>query len=254
MRRTSIAAAVACIFAISAALHAAPAAEEKAKGVSPADFFVDPASVDLQRYLAPPPAQDSAQTQKEFAEIRHLQETRTPEREKIAQDDQVETVFAVVRDGLGPHFTAQDLPVTAVFFQQLLAVEGKVVDPAKDAWARKRPAVIDSTIKPCVKPSTSGSYPSGHTTVAYMTALVLSDLLPEHRAEIFESASRFAESRIICGVHYRSDIEASKTAAAVIIMQARTNPAFQKGFTQSKAEMRRVLETGKLAERAPDGH
>jgi acid phosphatase (class A) len=209
--------------------------------------FADPAKIDLRLYLAPPPAVDSAQTRAELAEIHAIEKTRTPEREKIARDDQTETVFAVVRGDLGPDFTEAKLPVMAAFFKKLIADEDPIIDPAKNAWARPRPAVADPTIKVCVKPSTSGSYPSGHSTVAYMTALVLSDMLPERRGVIFDDATRFAESRVICGVHYRSDTVASRTAAAVIVMQARANPTFQKEFAAAKAEVRKILAADKAA-------
>lgn len=229
------------IAALLAGVAAAFAAETKAAN------FVDPAKLDLRTLLPPPAAADSAQTKAELAEIHAIEKTRTPEREKIAQDDQTETVFAVVRGDLGPDFAEAKLPVAAAFFKKLLADEGVIVDPAKDAWARPRPAVADPTVKVCVKPSASGSYPSGHSTVAYMTALVLSDMLPEQRAVLFDDAARFAESRVICGVHYRSDTVASRTAAAVIVMQVRSNPAFQKEFAAAKAEVRKVLAVDKAA-------
>jgi acid phosphatase (class A) len=233
------------VFAVAILLTGAPAAfAAEGAGTFAAEGagnFADPAKLDLRLFLAPPPAADSAQTKMELAEIHAIEKTRTPEREKIAQDDQTETVFAVVRGDLGPDFTEAKVPVAAAFFKKLLADEGLIVDPAKDSWGRPRPAVADPTIKVCVKPSTSGSYPSGHSTVAYMTALVLSDMLPEQRAAIFDDAARFAESRVICGVHYRSDTAASRTAAAVIVMQVRANPAFQKEFAAAKAEVRKVL-------------
>jgi acid phosphatase (class A) len=227
-----------------AGVSVAYAAEAPGKVVQTANF-VNPAKVNLLELLPPPPAKESVQTQAELAEIHEIEKTRTAERVKIAQEDQTETVFAVIRGDLGADFAEAKLPKTADFFKKLIAEEGLVVDPAKDVWARPRPAVADATVKVCVKPSTSGSYPSGHSTVAYMTALVLSDMLPERRAAIFEDAARFAESRIICGVHYRSDTVASRTAAAVIVMQARSNPAFQKEFNAAKAEVRTVLAADK---------
>lgn len=241
--------AAASLFLLHAAQPLAlPAmAADGAATLGKAGHFVDPAKLDLRTLLPPPPAADSAQTRAELAEIHAIEKARTPEREKIAQDDQTETVFAVVRGDLGPDFTAAKLPVTAAFFEKLLADEGVIVDPAKDAWRRPRPAVADPTVKVCVKPSTSGSYPSGHSTVAYMTALVLSDMLPEQRVAIFDDAARFAESRVICGVHYRSDTVASQAAAVAIVMQVRANPAFQKEFVAAKAEVRKVLAADKAA-------
>jgi len=232
---------IACLLAVLNAVPASAASAAEAKTAT----FADLAKLDLRTLLPPPPAADSAQTKAELAELHALEKTRTPERVKIAEDDQAETVFAVVRSDLGPDFSEAKLPVAAAFFKKVLADEGVIVDPAKDAWKRPRPAIADPSLTLCVKPSTSGAYPSGHSTVAYMTALALSDMLPERRAAIFADAARFAESRVICGVHYRSDIEVSRTAAALIVMQIRSNPAFQKEFAAAKSEVRRVLAADK---------
>ena len=230
-----------CLAAMLAAGSQAADAGKPAPNETKAATFVDPAKVDLLTLLPPPPAQDSARTKAELAEIHMFETTRTPERVKIAQDDQTETVFAVVRGDLGPDFTEAKLPVTAAFLKRVLSDEDLVVDAAKDVWARPRPAIADPTIQICVKASTSGAYPSGHSTVAYMTAIVLSDMLPEKRDVLFQDAVRFAESRIICGMHYRSDTEASKAAAVAIVMQDRTNPAFLKELAVAKAEVRKAL-------------
>lgn len=227
------------------AVQGIPAASAAEK----APNFVDPSKLDLRTLLPPPPAVNSAKSKAELAEIHAFEKTRTPEREKIAQDDEAETVFVVVRDDLGPDFNEANLPVTAAFFKKVLSDESAIVNPAKELWARPRPAIADPTVKLCVKPSTSGSYPSGHTTIGYLTAIVLSDMLPEYRGAIFDDAARFAESRIICGVHYRSDTDASKVAAAVMVMQMRENPTFQQEFAAAKAEIRKFQGQGRIAAR-----
>lgn len=200
--------------------------------------FVDVAKLDLTVLLPPPPAADSAQTKAELAEIHDFEKTRTPERVKIAQDDETETVFAVVHGDLGEGFTAERLPVTAAFFKRVLADEGVVVDPAKTVWGRARPHIADPTVKLCVKASKSNAYPSGHATVGYLSALVLGDMLPARRPVLFADAQRFAESRVVCGIHYRSDIEASRSVAALMAFQIRQNPIFQKEFAAVAAELR----------------
>lgn len=215
-----------------------------AEGAKPAKVpnFVDPMALDLATLLPPAPAADSPETEKDLAEIHAFEKARTPEREKIAKDDENENVFAVVHGDLGPAFTAEKLPVTAAFFKKVLSDESVIVNPAKNMWGRKRPAIVDPSIKLCVKPSTSYSYPSGHGTIAYLSAIVLSDMLPDHRRVLFDDAARFSESRIICGLHYRSDIVASRVTAALMAQQMRANPVFRKEFAGAQAELRAALE------------
>jgi acid phosphatase (class A) len=231
---------IASVWLLAGFLVAPLAQAYAAEGKAP--NFVDPKTLDLTTLLPPPPAVDSAEARAELAEIHAYEKSRSPEREKIAQDDANESIFAVVRGDLGPDFTAEKLPVTAAFFKKVLSDEGAIVDPAKDVWGRKRPAIVDPSVKLCVKPSTSASYPSGHATVAYLSAIVLSDMLPENRPALFADAARFAESRVVCGIHYRSDILASRTAAALIVQQMRANPAFQKDFAAARTELRAALK------------
>ena len=221
-------------------LAAAPvfAADEP---VAKAPNFVRPAELDLTVLLPPPPAMDSTETKAELATLRELQKIRSPERAKIAEEDNTETVFEVVRDQLGPNFAAENLPTAATFFKRLLSDEGIVVDTAKAAWARPRPFLVDSTLVPCPPAKKYGAYPSGHATVGYLSAIVLSEMVPERRPQIFSAAARYAESRLICGVHYPSDIAASRAVAAVMAVQVHESPQFQKEFAAAKAEVRSRL-------------
>ena len=49
------------------------------------------------------------------------------------------------------------------------------------------------------------SYPSGHTTQAYLIAFVLKDIFPQLEPQLLELARKVSESRIDRGVHYPSD-------------------------------------------------
>lgn len=234
--------AIACLLAAPLLLVHIPngAGTASAKDARKA-FFFDASKLNLLTLLAPPPGNASAETQGELAELRRLQATRTAAREKQAKADEVETVFAVMSGDLGPAFTADNLPVTAAFFDRVLADESPVIGPAKDAWGRPRPPLLDPSLKPCVKLTASNAYPSGHATVGYLSAIVLADMIPEKREAVFSAARRFAESRVICGVHYPSDIAASQTAAALISVQMRDSRTFQKEFADAKNEVRQRL-------------
>ena len=59
-------------------------------------------------------------------------------------------------------------------------------------------------------------YPSGHANAGYTIAIVLAQMVPEKRAEIFARAQAFALNRVIGGVHFRSDIEAGRLSGTLI--------------------------------------
>ncbi len=218
------------------AFVAAPIAAQSAKP-SP---FVTAKEVDLVLILPPPPAADSAQTRQELAELLTIQVTRTPEAVARARADAVEDVWRF-QDVVGAGFVRESLPITAAFFLRLAATEGAVVDPAKDAWGRARPPAVSDLIRPCVDTPTSGSYPSGHTTLGTMMGMVLADMLPEQRRAIMTRAWEYGANRMMGGVHFRSDVEAGRLAAGAIVTTLFQNATFVTQFAAARNELRTHL-------------
>ncbi len=202
--------------------------------------FATGKTIDLTAVLKPPPAPDSVQTKAEIGEVLTIQVTRTPEMEAQAQADAVEDVWRF-SDVMGPAFKTEALPIFSAFFDRIVATEGAVVDPAKDSWKRPRPHQASPLVKLVVKTSNSGAYPSGHTTVGTLMGIVLSNMVPEKRAEIMDRAWVYGWNRVIGGIHYRSDIEAGRIAGSVIAARILEQQDFQTEFTAAKAELRKVL-------------
>ena len=202
--------------------------------------FITAKELDLTKFLAPPPANDSAQTKAELAEVLTIQVTRTPEMVARAQADAEENVWRFA-DVLGPKFTKEALPKTEAFFARVAETEGAVVDPAKDVWKRPRPHLLSDLVKPVVPLSKSGSYPSGHATVGTLMAIVLSNMVPEKRAELMARGWEYANNRVVGGIHYRSDIEAGRIAGSLIAEAIWNQADFAAEFAAAKAELRAAL-------------
>jgi acid phosphatase (class A) len=211
-------------------------AQEKAKP------FTDSAEVNLATILPPPPANDSIQTKQEIGQMLTVQVTRTPEMEARAKADAEETIwrFADVIDN--PKFTKENLPKFSAFFDRVIETEPAVTDAAKNTWKRPRPHILyPDLIKPVVPLSKSGSYPSGHTTVGTLMAIVLADMLPEKRAAIMARGWEFGWNRVIGGIHYPSDIEAGRLSAVAIAQAIRQHDDYKAEFADAKAELRADL-------------
>ncbi|MBK1865004.1 acid phosphatase [Aestuariivirga sp. YIM B02566] len=208
--------------------------------------FADAKEIDLVTILPPPPANDSAQTKAELGEVLTLQVTRTPEMVANAQADAVEDVWRFA-NVMGPEFNKDRLPKFSAFFDRVVATEGAVVDPAKDVFKRPRPHQLSDLVKPAVKISNSGAWPSGHTTVGTLMGIVLSNMVPEKKAEIMARAWDYGNNRIVGGIHYRSDVEMGRIAGSVIAATIMRHDDFKAEFAEARTELRHSLGLPDLA-------
>lgn len=202
--------------------------------------FVTDADVALVDLLPFPPAKDSAVTMAEIAAYHAMEETRTDEQAKFAIADDDETVFRFL-DGMGMKLDPAKVPTVAKFFERVAATEGATVDPVKKIFARPRPPVVDPTIKPLIKLSSSGAYPSGHATLGMLLGITLAKMIPEKKDAFMARAIQYGQSRFVVGVHYASDLEASKMAGAAVGNAMLHNADFLKEMEAAKVELRAAM-------------
>ena len=205
--------------------------------LKPSDMY-DPA-----HFLPPPPEEGSPRALAELAETKRLLADATPaQRAAAASDDGNEngTIFAVV---LGPAWDLAKLPATAKVINEVTASEGPFSDIAKNEFHRKRPWIVDASIQTCAahRPSQDlQSYPSGHGTVGYGMGVVLANLMPNHAQAILGRSAQFAENRLICGMHFRSDIVAGQQFGTIMAIRLMQNPQFQADMAAAKTELQAV--------------
>ncbi|MDE7414441.1 MAG: phosphatase PAP2 family protein [Muribaculaceae bacterium] len=114
---------------------------------------------------------------------------------------------------------------------------------AKNHYRRTRPFVYwnehTSTPKDEAALARNGSYPSGHTSIGWATALVLAEINPARATEILKRGFEFGQSRVIVGAHYQSDVDAGRVVGAGIVSILHTNKDFQKQLAKAKKEFAR---------------
>jgi len=217
---------------------------DAAIGAPDAKPYLDAGAVDLLRILPPPPAEGSKQTLAELGEILTIQIARTPAQAERARADSEENIWRFA-DVLGEKFSAENLPGLAALSERLIKTEDAVVKPAKKGFNRPRPYVLNKLVEPLragTSMSTSGSWPSGHTTLGTLMGIVLADMVPEKKTELMHRAWEYGENRVVAGVHYRSDVEMGRIAGSVIAASLLARPDFRKDFAAAQKELRRVLE------------
>lgn len=205
--------------------------------------FITPEQTRGTMLLAAPPAAGSNVSLRELAELHQLEHQRTRSQIEHAQrDDRDESIF-LFQDVLGPAFNAASLPATAALSADLQETESANTDPLKLGYYRQRPYNLDPSLHPvCKTKAKNDSYPSGHTTAGYLQALTLVEIVPEYREQIFARAADYANSRLVCGVHFRSDTEASRVLAYAMHALVREQPAYQQKLAAARKEVRRALK------------
>jgi len=233
--------------------------------------YAIPASIDVTRLLAPPPADDAAKI-RDLAAVRAAQQTRTAEQAQDAEESSAVDVF-LFRSVLGSGFAAQRLPRTAFLFRRVLRTALPWLQTTKDCWSRPRPFVVDPTLAPLERalastrvspgatgsaprapqpadspcgappadPSLSPSYPSGHAAVGAMDAIILAQMVPEQRSALFARGWAYGDARVIGGVHFPSDVEAGRILGTMLVSVLEQDARFRADRDAARKELRSAL-------------
>ena len=242
-RITSLAASLAVLACGVSGAQAQPAPAMDAAKAPATSKFLAPGDLDVSVILPPPPLAGSLAASAELAELHALTAGRTPERLAQAQHDAAVEDVTAIAEVFGPALDLGKFPATARLFADLRREDSVAAKGAKNLFRRPRPWEVDTTVAAdpalaaCDKGETKTSYPSGHATMGYTAAAVLAQLMPGNAKLILARASDYAESRVICGVHFPSDTEASHVLATALVAKLMTKPEFQAEFAAAQAEL-----------------
>lgn len=178
----------------------------------------------------------------------------TPRGEQAAADANVDGngVPAAFSEAFGIDITPEETPEILKLIIGMREDAGDLATrEAKNYYNRQRPFSFydEMTCNPRQQKelSTNGSYPSGHTSIGWATALVLSELNPERQNEILKRGYEMGQSRVICGYHFQSDVDAGRITGSVVVARLHADPGFQKQLAKAKAEFKRLKKQGKVA-------
>jgi acid phosphatase (class A) len=205
------------------------------------DDGAKPTIVELSNLLPPPPAAGSIAAQHDLQVVLATQQARTASDMAEAKADSERSVFRFA-DVLGPGLQPKTLPKTVAFFKRTTSFDKDEVKEAKNYWRHPRPADVSSQVHPLAKEKPNDwSYPSGHATFGYTTAVLLANMVPEKRAAIFARADIYAQHRIVMGAHFPSDVEAGRLAGTVIAADIMQDPSWKQDYEMARLELRHAL-------------
>jgi len=141
----------------------------------------------------------------------------------------------------GVTISEEETPNLYILLRRTMADAGLSTYTAKNHYNRARPFMVNN--EPSCTPEDEehlrkdGSYPSGHTAIGWAWALVLSEIYPEKTNHILQRGREFGESRVVCNVHWQSDVNEGRFMGAATVASLHANPTFQADLKAAKKEV-----------------
>ena len=213
-------------------------------------YIAKAAAPDTLAILPPPPKAGSgaeADDRAAFAASRSLQGSP---RWALAINDVEQSPEAAFLDfacALGVTLDDGKAPALSNIFNRIRTDARWAVDPPKDHYARHRPYLGqpgDICVEKTPALAASASYPSGHSTLSWAWGLILAELAPDRATQILARARVYAESRVVCGVHFPSDIAAGRTNGSILVAALHSSPEFRADMDKARAEVEAARKAG----------
>ena len=149
---------------------------------------------------------------------------------------------------MGVPITEEATPTLYKMLRRVAFDAGFSTRKAKMKYNRPRPFLINN--EPICTPdhqsslAANGSYPSGHTAVGWAWALVLAEMSPEQADALIARGRAFGESRMVCNVHWYSDVNEGRFMAAATVARLHGEDAFRKDLAAARAEIENARAKG----------
>ena len=204
--------------------------------------YLAPGAFDLLAVLPPAPRPDDPRGIADRAIFRATRALVGTPRWAMATNDVKLAPADMMRDfscAAGIALTPQIAPRTTALITRASRDTARETGVAKTFYKRPRPFLIDrgEICQPAAEVADSYDYPSGHTTAGWTWATLLAELAPDRATAILARGRAFGESRVVCGVHNASAVEAGRLSASATLTAARTTPAFQADLAAARTEM-----------------
>jgi acid phosphatase (class A) len=140
--------------------------------------------------------------------------------------------------------TGENAPKLHLLLRRVLTDAALSTSAAKKHYARVRPFMVNNqptcTSEVEDRLRNDGSYPSGHTAIGWAWSLILCELFPAKSDALVARGREFGESRIICNVHWHSDVVAGRQVGAAVVARLHADPEFRSDLKAVKREISKL--------------
>jgi acid phosphatase (class A) len=210
-------------------------------------YLADTALPDAVQILPPPPAHDAPLDKADRAAFNGTRALKGTPRWDIAANDVAEGAAAVLENFacvLGTRIDQARVPAVINLLERARLDLARATRGPKVHYRRLRP-FVGNEAPICVQRTQaladSFSYPSGHATQGWAYALILAGLVPEKATPILVRGRAYGESRVVCGVHWLSDVVAGRLTGTSVVAALMGDPTFRADLEKARVELRAAL-------------
>jgi acid phosphatase (class A) len=207
--------------------------------------------LDSKVFVLPAPAKDSTRQAMDTAWAENMQTLRGTARWNLATSD-ADLAFPAAANtfacALGIPVTERDTPALYMLLRRTMTDIGLAPYSAKNAYQRERPFMVlgGAICTPRDEEALrkDGSYPSGHTSIGWGWALILTELAPDRAEEILTRGRAFGESRNVCNAHWYTDVVAGRLVGAAAVARLHAIKEFRQAMDAARNEIDSARKKG----------
>jgi acid phosphatase (class A) len=199
--------------------------------------------VDFHTVLGPPPVADSLWDHADQGLVEALQAVDDT-RWQMAELDQKD-LYPRFTDAFGKPIDRKTSPALVDLLDRAIVDVEATTTAAKDYFHRPRPfqrlqlqrvCNKHAAPKPEMSPTRGDSYPSGHSVRGWTVAMILARVAPDRTEAVMKRAEDYQESRLVCGMHFPSDVEAGHDVASAVVARLDSSATFQADLARARKE------------------
>lgn len=238
--------------AVAAATTDTPVSEPDLRHADePVPFLLNPVlRAESSLILPPAPALGTPRYEADRAVFRRTRALHDSPRWALAIQDVgmgVPTMLKNFSCAVGTGLSPVKTPMLAGLLTRVSADAERVIEPAKAANRRVRPFHLDQgAICQAKEKLESYDYPSGHATWGWTIGLLLAELAPDRASNVLMRARLYGESRVVCGAHNLSAIEAGATNAAALVATLHGSVEFRDAMQAVRGELAAAREADEI--------
>jgi acid phosphatase (class A) len=199
--------------------------------------------VDFHAFLSGPPPVDSLWDRADQGLVEAFQAVDDG-RWQMADLD-ANALYPRFAEAFGTQIDKKTSPALVNLLDRAIDDVESTASAAKDHFHRPRPfqrlqlqrvCEKSSPPKPESHPTHGTSYPSGHSTRGWTVAMILARVAPDRGEALMARAQEYEESRLVCGVHFPSDVEAGHEVAVAVVAHLDASSEFQADLNKARQE------------------